>query len=246
MISKPKNLKVVTLQLALKLTYQENLDLLIKHIIKHQDKDLLIAPEVCLTGFDYKNMHEASKFSHQAIQILKHKIHTQILILTIITKKENCFYNQALVIHEHKIIHTQEKVKLFTLGQEQKYFKAGHIKKIQKFEINGVSYAILICFELRFKELWQQIEGADIILIPSRWGKPRKNHLEILSNALAIMNQCFVILSNASDTDMASSSAILSPFGNITKDDRQTNIESRIDLQEIRKMRRYISLDTKD
>jgi len=246
MISKlakhPKNIAIVTLQLPLHQRYQDNLDLLLAQLQNHQDKTLIIAPEVCLTGFDYKYMVTASKFSKNALKKLKKEVNQQILVLTVILQEKEHFINQAVVIHRHKIIHTQKKVKLFALGDEHKYFKAGQEKEIKPFEINGISYALLICFELRFKNLWKQVEGADIILIPSRWGKPRKNHLEILSHALAVMNQCFVVLSNASDVTMASSSAIISPFGTMTRRDTQQSIEETIDLQEITKMRRYIVL----
>jgi predicted amidohydrolase len=237
-----KSLDVVSLQLPLHKDYQKNLTLLLTHIKTHQNKDIILAPEVCLTGFAYTQMQKASEFSLYAIEALQKEIKQQILILTVILEDKEGFINQAIVIHNHKIIHKQEKAKLFTLGEEKKYFKAGQVQDIKPFEIEGVSYALLICFELRFKTLWLQIEKADIIFIPARWGKPRKNQLEILSPALAVMNQCFVILSNASDKEMASSSAIISPFGNIIRNDKKESIEASIELQEIQKMRRYIVL----
>lgn len=242
MRNSPK-LEVVSLQLCVHSRYQENLDKLLGYLKIYQNKDLIIAPEVCLTGFDYAHMQTASKFSTKALRILKKEVHEQILVFTLIVQEDDKFFNQALVIHKQKIIHKQEKVKLFSLGNEHHYFQAGQEKKIKPFEINGVRYALLICFELRFKALWKQVEDVDIILIPSRWGKGRKNHLEILSSALAVMNQCFVILSNASDEDMASSSAIVSPFGNSIRDDSKEVIETSITLDEIKKMRRYIQLN---
>ena len=81
------------------------------------------------------------------------------------------------------------------------------------------------------------------MLVPARWGLPRKSHLEILSNALAVMNQSYVVVSNSSDKDMASSSAIISPFGEQTRDDNDVKISGVIDFKEIKKMRRYIVLD---
>ncbi|SFV70660.1 Aliphatic amidase AmiE [hydrothermal vent metagenome] len=114
---------------------------------------------------------------------------------------------------------------------------------IVKFSIDGISYGILICFELRFKELWKQLEGADIILIPARWGKPRKRHLEILSQALAIMNQTFVIVSNSADDDMASSSTIISPWGETYLNDNLECLEQKLNFKEIRKSRRMINMN---
>ena len=243
MLGKPKTLEVVTLQLPSHLRYQENLDTLLSYLEEYQDKHIVIAPEVFLTGLDYEHMTTAAKFSANALKTLKKEIDEQVVVLTLILEDGEDFVNQAVVIHKHKIIHKQEKIKLFKLGDEDLYFKAGKKKKIKPFELDGVVYALLICFELRFKELWKQVEGADVVLIPARWGKPRKAHLEVLSSALAVMNQCYVIVANASDIDMASSSAIISPTGERNSDDKQEAIEGTIDFREIKKMRRYIAMD---
>jgi predicted amidohydrolase len=163
--------------------------------------------------------------------------------LTLILKEGDEFVNQAVVIHRHRIVHRQNKVKLFKLGDEDLYLHAGREKKIRPFEIDGVKYALLICFELRFKELWKRIEGADIVLVPARWGKLRKQHLEILSRALAVMNQCYLLLANSADRDMAKSSAIIAPSGNTVMDDNKEAVEGTVDFREIKKMRRYIVMD---
>lgn len=243
MLSKPKTLDVVALQLPTKKRYQENFDTLLSHLETHQEKHIIVAPEVFLTGLDYEHMATAAKFSANALKTLKKVVNEPVLVLTLILEDGDEFVNQAVVIHKHKIIHKQNKVKLFKLGDEDLYFRAGKKKKIQPFEFDGVKYAVLICFELRFKELWEQVEDADVVLVPSRWGKPRKTHLEVLSRALAVMNQCYVIVSNASDEDMASSTAIISPTGDVTMDDTQEAVESTIDFREIKKMRRYIVMD---
>ena len=236
-------MEVVTLQLPSHKRYQENLDTLLSHLKTHQDKQIIVAPEVFLTSFDYEHMVTAAKFSANALKTLKKEVGDQIVVFTLILEEGDHFVNQAVVIHKHKIIHRQEKVKLFKLGDEDLYFAAGRKKKIKPFEIEGVKYAILLCFELRFKELWAQIEGADVVIIPSRWGKARKTHLEVLSRALAVMNQCYVIVSNSSDEDMASSSCIISPAGDVVKNDRLEAIEGSIDFREIKKMRRYIVME---
>jgi len=243
MLVKPRTLEVVALQLSTQQRYQENLDTLFSHLDRHQDKHIVVLPEVFLTSFDYEHMLTAAKFSASALKQLKKEVDNQIVVLTLILEDGDDFVNQAVVIHRHKVVHRQNKVKLFKLGDEDLYFRAGKKKKVQPFMIEGVSYALLICFELRFKELWRQIEGADVVLIPARWGKPRKKHLEILSEALAVMNQCYVVLSNASDVDMASSSAIISPTGDAIRDDKKKAIEGTVDFREIKKMRRYIVME---
>lgn len=242
MTHKNKTISIATLQFKTKTKYRDNLEELLQFIETSTAK-LIIAPELCLTNFDYEHFEEVAEFYYIALDKLLKVISDKILVLTM-TKKENQeFFNQAIVIHNNKILHRQNKYRLFTLGEETKYFKAGLKDDIVKFNINGISYGILICFELRFKELWRELEGTDIILIPARWGKSRKRHLEILSQALAIMNQTFVVVSNSADDDMASSSAIISPWGEIYIDDSLEYLQKNIVLKEIKKTRRVINMN---
>jgi len=233
---------VATLQTQTLPTYQENLNYLIEYIENSKAK-LIVAPELCLTNFDYEHFEEAAAFYEIALRSLLRIVSSQILVLTLTVKEGEDFFNQAIVIHEHKVIYSQKKYKLFTLGDEEKYFEAGVQASIVPFEIEGVKYAILICFELRFKELWKQIEGVEIVLIPARWGLSRKKHLETLSQALAIMNQTFVIVSNSADDDMASSSAIISPWGEVVADDTVEMIEKKIALKDVKRVRRLINMN---
>ncbi len=243
MLKIPKQMKAVVLQLPSKKRYQKNLDKLLELLALHQEKQIIVVPEVYLTAYDYEHLTTAAKFSAKALKILKQTVDEQIVVLTLILEDGDKFVNQAVVIHKHKVVHRQDKVKLFKLGDEDIYLTAGKEKKIKPFIIDGVKYALLICFELRFKDLWKQIEGADIVLVPARWGLPRKRHLEILSQALAVMNQCYVLLSNSSDDDMASSAAIISPQGDIIQDDNKESLDGVVDFREIKKMRRYIVMD---
>jgi predicted amidohydrolase len=222
-------------------TYEQNLKYLIEYV-KESKVDLILAPELCLTNFDYENFEEAAAFYAVALLELILVIDSKVLVLTMTVKEGNNFFNRAVVLHEHKIVHKQDKYKLFKLGEEEKYFEAGDKSAIVPFNIKGINYAILICFELRFKELWKRVEGVDIVLIPARWGKSRQSHLETLSRALAIMNQTFVVLSNSADEDMALASAIISPWGEVFTNKGAELIESKIELKDIKRVRRLINI----
>ena len=242
-MSSTKKMGVVALQLSSSEVYQENLDNLLELIVRHRENKLIVAPEVYLTAYDYEHIEEAADFSAKALERLVELVDEQILVLTLILKEGDSYVNEAVVIHRHTVVHRQKKAKLFKMGDEDSYLAAGSTESILPFEIEGVKYGLLICFELRFKELWKQLEGVDIVLVPARWGLPRKLHLEILSRALAVMNQCYVVVANSSDSDMASSSAIISPDGITIEDDSSRSIEGTIDFYEIKKMRRYIVME---
>lgn len=222
--------------------YQANLERLIVLIQTHSRSDIIVAPEVILTGFDYEHFEEGAAFYAYAMERLLPLIGHPIVVLTLLKSTPKGIVNRAVVLHNHTLIYSQDKAKLFALGDEHRYFLAGESQGIKKFQIGTLTLGILICFELRFKELWQKLEGCDIILIPAKWGKPRKRHLEILSQALAVINQCFVLVSNASDEDTASSSAIIAPSGDTLMDDSLEAITASIDMQEVKKMRRYINV----
>jgi len=234
---------ITLLQLETTQSYENNLKELIKYIKANKNKNLIVAPEVYLTGYDYDNFDSAVKFYNKAIEAILPLIDKEIFIFTIIKKENSYVVNQATVIHNHKIVYTQNKYKLFKIGNEHKYFQAGDKEKIVPFEIDGIRYGLLICFELRFKDLWKQLEGVDILVIPAMWGKARKRHLEVLSNALGIMNQCFVVVCNSANSDMAKSSAIIRPWGEVLIDDSLEEISSIVDLKEVKKVRRLINMN---
>jgi len=224
----------------------ENFQTLCSLIKKAPNNSLILAPELCLSGYRYDTMQESADFSQKILPKLIKLSKKKTIALTLIEKVGDSFFNNLKIIHNENIVQNRAKAKLFSLGNEEKYFKAGEIEDIKTIEIDGIKIATLVCFELRFTQLWQRTLGADIILIPSYWGKLRKEHFLTLTKALAISNQAFVIAANSSDKNMASSSGIITPFGNEYRDDTQENIALEVNLSEIKKMRKYINIGLND
>ncbi len=221
--------------------YETNLARLLRSLQECGPGSITLAPEVCLTGFDYKNFEAAAHFSTKALDVLCSHSSACTLILTVIEKEGTAYYNSAKVIHHGKIVHEQRKSLLFKLGDEDRYFSAGNESDVICFDLDGIRMGILICFELRFKRLWQQLEGADIIAVPSRWGRIRAQNFQSLTNALAIMNQCYVMASDASNDDATGLSGIITPFGEEYRNGAELlchPYEPRI----ITKMRRYLDI----
>ncbi len=238
----PHGLRIISLQKDF-LSFDKNLAYLKDIIAKNNHKKtLIVAPEVYLGGFDYDAMSMRAKKSAEAIEELISVVNDAIVIFSIIVEKEGKFYNQALAINHHKIIYQQEKTKLFRLGNEHKYFDSGSEESIALFEVEGIKFAILLCFELRFKALWKKIEGADVVCIPAKWGVLRMHHMEILAKALAVMNQCFVVVSSGGDESIVQASMVLSPDGDVHKDIGDAYVTKEIDIKEAITMRRYIDM----
>jgi omega-amidase len=221
---------------------EQNLQTLVSLINKAPDFSIITAPELCLSGYNYEHLQKSADFSQKIIPTLKELSQTKLISLTLVQKIGKNFYNQLQVFYKEKIIHARAKTKLFPLGKEEKFFKADEIDKIKIIEVEGIKLAFLVCFELRFSELWRQIQGSDVICIPAFWGKQRKEHFETLTKSLAIMNQAYVVTANSSDESMASSSGIITPFGQEIRDDAKQLLQSRLNLHEIKKMRKYINI----
>lgn len=237
-ISKPRSL--VSLRFASTASYEENLARLIELIGTCEENALIVAPEVCLSGYDYDNFEQAFSFTPHAIAALLPHIKEQILILSVIEKRSDGVYNVAKVLHNNAVVHNQPKAKLFTFGDEHLYFAAGKADDIVRFEVDGISMGILICFELRFKTFWQQLEGADVIAIPARWGVLRSQNFCSLTNALAIMNQCYVVASDASNEEFSGQSGVINPFGIEIRNGENAVAQMPFERSEIKAMRRYM------
>jgi len=238
-------MNLISLQFKTTNNFQTNLSKLLDLINDCEQNSFILAPELCLSGYSYDCLNEASLFTTKAIEVLKELSINKTISLTMITKVEEQYFNTLYIFSKNKIIHTQSKLKLFSLGEEEKHFTSGNINDIKIIEIDGLKIASLICFELRFIELWSKIKGVDIILIPAMWGKLRKQNFLTLTNALAITNQCYVIASDSCNDDMASSSGVINPFGIENRDDGKEIISMQFDSLEIKKMRRYLDIGNK-
>lgn len=221
---------------------EENFSTLVSLIKASPKNSIIIAPELCLSGYNYQCLEQSATFSKKILPTLQALSCNKLIAFTLVEKKETQYYNNLKVFYNKEIIHSRAKSKLFPLGDEEKYFASQSTEKIEILEIEGIKLAFLICFELRFSELWKQIQGSDVICIPAFWGKQRKEHFRALSQTLAIVNQAYVIAANSADNSMASSSGIITPFGEEFRDDTKKLLQRTLNLQEIKKMRKYIKI----
>lgn len=222
--------------------YNDNLQTLLTLIGKRQNNSIIVAPEVCLTAYDYENFEKVTEFAVTAIEEIKKASLSKTVILTIIEKRDGEIFNFAKVFHNGKVVYERAKARLFRFGDEHKYMSEGGDDAIKIIEIDGIKIAIFICFELRFKELWQKSEGADVIAVPSYWGALRTEHFKSLTQALAIMNQCYVVASDSEDEECTKMSAIITPQGEVHRNGNKPCLEVLYSKKEISLMRRYMDV----
>ena len=224
-------------------SYEENLSSLLSYIKQAPSNAIIVTPELSITNFDYEHFNDAAAFAVEITEAFLAASGERILVATMIEQRENgLFYNVAKVFHKAKVVHEQAKVELFKFGGEHEYFSAGAAKEIVKFEVDGIRFGLLICFEIRFKMFWEQLEGTDVLLIPAQWGKLRTQNFVSLTNALAIINQCYVVASDTKNSDTTGMSGIITPFGEEKRNGNDVVLTAEYKEKEVLKMRRYLDV----
>ena len=242
MTSREKSYTLCSLLFETTVDYSTNLQTLLTLIKNTEKKTLIVAPEVSLSGFDYENIEAAVAFSEVATQALLSASQEKIIVLTMLEEVDGIIFNNAVVFHNGVLVYKRAKARLFRLGNEHKYMSEGRDDDFRIIEVDGIKIAIFICFELRFKELWQKSEGADVIVTPSWWGKPRAEHFKSLTQTLAIINQCYVVASDSKNEDCTGMSSIITPQGEVTFNGNKPCLEIEYSQKKIALMRKYINI----
>ena len=105
MISK----QLYSLQVKTKQNFEENLEHLRNLVIQCEGDSIILAPEVCLTNFCYQRMDEASEFAKVATETLLRLSSDRTIVITMIEKYRNGFYNNLKVFHKGELLHKQSK-----------------------------------------------------------------------------------------------------------------------------------------
>ena len=224
-------------------SYEENLSTILELIKQAPDNAIVVVPELSITNFDYDNFEKAADYAAVITKALLEAAGEQIIAATMIERRDdNKIYNIAKVFHRGEVVHQQAKVELFKFGGEHDYFAEGSESEIMLFEVDGLTFGLLICFEIRYKQFWNTLEGADVMLIPAQWGKLRTQNFVSLTNALAIMNQCYVVASDTDNSDSTGMSGIITPFGEERRNGETLCLTEIYKEKEVQKMRRYLDV----
>lgn len=151
-------------------------------------------PEMSLTGFSMNTKRTAEEDERTVRQFCKAADEHKIAIGIGWTKQgEALAENHYTIINEQgKVISDYIKIHPFSYADEDKYFAAGN--KITHFQLGGYSWSSVICYDLRFPELFQiASKTAQVIVVSANWPQKRDEHWKCLLRARAIENQCYIL-----------------------------------------------------
>ena len=185
--------------------------------------DVIVLPETWNTGFFPRENLPALCDTDcarvkQELGTLAAELHVNLVAGSVSNRREGRVYNTACVFERNgELLCAYDKTHLFTPMGEQDFFTPGD--HLCRFELDGVSCGILICYDIRFPELARTmaLEGMDLLFVVSQWPAVRDAHLRTLTTARAIENQMFLACCNscgtAGETVYGGRSVILDPWG---------------------------------
>lgn len=165
--------------------------------------DVIVLPETWNTGFmPGGDLAAACDENARAVRArfspLARELNVNIVAGSVSNRRDGKIFNTACVFDRTgACLAEYDKTHLFTpMGEHEVYAPGGHLAT---FTLDGVRCGLLICYEVRFPELWRTLalRGAEVVFLPAQWTAARQYHWETLTAARAIENQLFVVSCNA-------------------------------------------------
>jgi len=184
-----------------------NRDLVIKGIkeAKNSDCDLVVFPELCLTGYPPEDLLLSQQFIKDQLNSMKsiqEHVNEMTCILGFVDLADGNIYNAAAVMHAGSLKAVYHKVQLpnYSVFDEERYFEAGNEPFV--LTIDGIKIGISICEDIWIKDCVTEAEafcgGAEILVnlsaSPYYIGKFQER-LELVKTR-AKSNRAFILYTN--------------------------------------------------
>lgn len=228
---------------------EASIDKIEKLILQYEHSDLLIFPELSLTGFTMESKKFAEEIDGISVQYfvkLAERLKTNIFC-GVIQREENKIYNSLFHFDRKGLIKAvYKKIHPFSYGSEDKNYSAS--RELVVTDIDHVKIGLSICYDLRFPELYRLYakKGVEVLVNIANWPIPRIEHWRTLLKARAIENQCFMIGCNRVGNDPLSkysgSSEVFDPLGKeiLMADDIEGIFTAELNIESVAETRKNL------
>lgn len=160
--------------------------------------DILVLPELALTGYTFADYKEAYSLSEEIGGTLTEELikiareYRTAMAVGFLERDEKKLYNSSILLSGEGVIGVYRKVHLFY--KEKEMFEPGD-GGFPVFEIDGVIVGLLVCFDWIFPEAMRTLalKGADIVLHSANLVLP---YYQDAARTRAIENRIFIVLAN--------------------------------------------------
>lgn len=182
------------------------------------DDGIILFPEMSLTGFSMNTDVTADR-QRETVDICKKLAAKYNISMGVgwVSKENELAKNHYSIIAASGVeILDYVKIHPFAYSGEDKYFEGGNA--IYTCKMGDFNVGVLICFDLRFPEVFQHLsDEAELIIVAANWPMARNMHWNTLLSARAIENQCYIAGVNCvgeiGGQKYSGDSALISPEG---------------------------------
>jgi predicted amidohydrolase len=223
---------------------------------KEQAADLVIFPELSLTGYVVKDqIYELAETipgpSVKRIEAVARKtgMHVIFGMPELSGKAKATIFNTAVLVGPKGIIGKYQKRYLPThsVFEEKRYFRPGYQTAAFATEVGNVG--LCICYDLFFPEVCRltRLKGAQLIVAISASPAIRKRFFEVLTEARALENTAFLAYVNLAGVEEGlqfwGGSRVISPTGEVlakAKYDEEDFVTCEVDYGDMRPAEAFI------
>lgn len=192
--------------------------------------ELAVFPEMTLTGFTLApERYAEARADSPTIAFFRAEAqrHGIAVCFGLPVREDGVATNHCIYVDKTgEILADYSKLHPFSYGAEAKHYVSGD--DLQFCSVAGVPFSPLICYDLRFPEVFQVVaERSVCITVIASWPASRRAHWRTLLQARAIETQSFLIGVNRCGTggglSYAGDSMVVAPDGTILADAGEKN-----------------------
>jgi omega-amidase len=211
-----------------------------------EGSDLLILPEMFSTGFSMDTSITSEPLDGPTPTLLRTMAHDCKMAVIggfVLSQENRDPLNVSLAVDRMgNDLALYAKIHLISLLDEEKDHSPGDLPV--PFVLHGFGAACFVCYDLRFPELFRAVaDDCALIVVIASWPSARQAHWDILLQARAVENQCFVIgvnrVGEGGGQAFTGGSAIIDPLGVVLAHggERETLLFADIDPEEVSEIR---------
>jgi omega-amidase len=227
--------------------YEKNLAKVEKYVNQYtQQADLIVFPEMFLTGFSMNVNHASLSHQHEYIERMQqYAINKKLSIAGSLMIEENeHYFNRFFYFHKDGKINIYNKRHLFRMASEHDFYTAGKEKIL--VQENNITIMPAVCYDLRFPVWLRNKNDYDVLIVVANWPASRIDFWKKLLAARAIENQSYVIGVNRCGIDgngirYSGGTMIVDYKGNIiseARDNSEDSIHAVIDKPQLEQFRK--------
>ena len=207
--------------------------------------DLIVLPEMWSTGFDMEPETIAEGADGASLQWMKQTAARLDCAVagSIATIDSGEYRNRFYFVRPDGQYSFYDKHHLFSYAGENRRYTPGKERVV--VEWRGVRIMLLVCYDMRFPVYARCVDDYDMMLVVANWPVSRQHSWNILTQARAMENQCYLAAVNRIGTDgmceYTGGTSLINPYGDIINrcpDSTPSIITTDIDMEMLQSFRR--------